>query len=136
MSVPSFVTKRSYSVPPGLLRQPRRRWYQRLLASTSVTAMRGWGRIKSSRKQTGDSRQRFPLFIFALLRPLQFSLPLPSRLQDAPPPLIRQKRRRSDGLHRDLDFPTRVGWANRQFELQDADAVNPGLDHDAFHFFS
>ena len=29
------------SLPPCALWQPRRRWYQRLLASTSVTAMRG-----------------------------------------------------------------------------------------------
>jgi hypothetical protein len=40
VSVP-FETNRSYSGAPCVLRQPRRRWYQWLLASTSVTAMRG-----------------------------------------------------------------------------------------------
>src|SRR5262245_33511393 len=48
MSVPSFVTSRSYSLPPWSLRAPRTCWYHRLLRSTSVTARRGWGRMRGN----------------------------------------------------------------------------------------
>src|SRR5262249_10487965 len=38
-------TRRSYSSPPWPLSQPSRLWYQRLLRSTSLTEIRGWGHI-------------------------------------------------------------------------------------------
>lgn len=38
----------AHSFRRPVLRHPRRRWYHWLLASTSVTATRGWGRIRTS----------------------------------------------------------------------------------------
>src|ERR1700730_103581 len=43
MSVPAGSTSCSYSAPPWPLVQPSRSWYHRLLASTSRTAISGWG---------------------------------------------------------------------------------------------
>jgi len=43
-----LATNCSYWVPPWPLRHPSRRWYQRLLASTSRTQIKGWGHILAS----------------------------------------------------------------------------------------
>ena len=60
MTSSSPSTSRSYSVPPCPLWQPRSRWYQRLLASTSRTAISGWGRMRTKANDSAIRRSAPP----------------------------------------------------------------------------
>src|SRR6185312_13817370 len=76
-----------------------------------------------------DGSQRIPLNQLYLLRSLEFALPLSSRLEDAPLPLLRRR----NGLDDDAHFAIRIIRAQGYIEVKNAVIADARLDFDPLH---